>query len=152
MSRGATFARPARAPDYSDRFAGPCAQPDRTARELAAAATRATPGWFRALFALRQRLARIAGLKTGAGARDNGLAILSDLPVIEEINDRFAIGMADRHLDFALTVTKTGREVAFVTDIWFNAAAGRVYLALVLPFHKLILRRYVRALGPEAAR
>lgn len=146
MSRGASFFRPARATDDTDRFAGLCAQP-----EHAAAVARATPFWFRALFAPRQRLARLVGLKTGAGAPDNGLAILSDRPAAKKMNDSFEFGMSDRHPGFALTVAKAGREVAFTADFWFNAAAGRVHLALALPFHKLNLGRSLCAPGPEAA-
>ena len=131
---------------------GPCADGDATARELATRAVNASPGWFRALFALRQWAARLVGLKTKGGAAENGLNLLGDQPVLEDRPERFAIGVGDRHLDFVITVEKAPGEVAFGTDIWFNGWTGRAYLALVLPIHNLILRRYARALGPGASR
>lgn len=152
-----SFRPPARDPDYRDRFAGPIGDNAATARELAQRATEASPFWFRAAFALRQLGARIVGLKTRAGGSDNGLPFLSDLPVLEDQPDRFRIGMGDRHLDFTLAVEKSGakkaaKEISFTTEIWFNGWTGRAYLMLVLPIHKLILRRYVRSLRPGARR
>ncbi|MEO1611463.1 MAG: DUF2867 domain-containing protein [Pseudomonadota bacterium] len=146
------FARPQRAPDYSDRFAGPNASPEMSARELMGRAFEATPGWFRALFALRQTAARIAGLSTGPKGAVTEVEVLGRLPVVEETDDKFEFGMADSHLDFTIAVEKGDADVAITTDIWFNGWTGRAYLTLVLPFHKMILRRYVAALGPGGGR
>lgn len=144
------FARPDRTPDFSDRFAGPNAAPELSARELMMRAFEATPGWFRGLFALRQMAARVAGLSTGPQGAVTEVEVLGRLPVVEESETKFEFGMADRHLDFTIAVEKRETEVAITTDIWFNGWTGRAYLALVLPFHKMILRRYVSALGAEA--
>lgn len=150
----AAFVPPDRAPDYVDRFAGPLARPDLTARELAALVTSAQggaiPGWFRGLFAVRQGAARIAGLKTGDGAPENGMGLLGDLPVLADEPDRFRIGMADRHLDFTIEVSRSpAPEVAFATAIWLHGLPGRIYLTAVMPFHRIILRRFVAALGRD---
>lgn len=148
---GETFTPPARAPDFTDRFAGPLARPDLRARDLAALATAAPPAWFRTLFAIRQGAASLMGLKTGAEAPDNGMGFLSDLPILRDEDDHFAVGLADRHLDFRIEIGKTpGPDVAFTTDIWFNSVAGRFYLTAVLPVHRMILRRFVSTLGQEA--
>ena len=114
-------------------------------------AFRATPLWFRLIFALRQAAARLAGLKTGPDGRIGEVELLARLPVAHEADDVLEIGMADRHLDFTITVERTRGEVGFATEIWFNGAAGRAYLWLVMPFHRMILRRYVAALGPDAS-
>lgn len=146
-----TFIRPDRSPDFSDRYSGVNATPDLSARELMDVAFKATPGWFRGLFALRQFAARIVGLDTGPQGAATEVEVLGRLPVVVEQENRFEFGMADSHLDFTIAVEKDANVVAISTDIWFNGWTGRAYLALVLPFHKMILRRYIAALGPKAA-
>lgn len=148
------FTTPDRAPDYSDRFAGPIANPKLSAKELLAAALDAAPPWFAALFALRQGVARVIGLKTAGapGTPLTGLRFFETLPVLNEDDGCYELGVADRHLDFALRVEKTGAgDVAVTTDIWINGALGRIYLAFVLPVHRLAVRGFVDSLAGKPA-
>ncbi|MEM1316749.1 MAG: DUF2867 domain-containing protein [Pseudomonadota bacterium] len=151
------FHQPDRAADYSDTFAGPNAHEQLTARELAALALSRVPGWFAAMFALRQRLASLVGLKTAHGDGGQvGTDFLLELPVLIEEPDRFRAGLNDRHLDFAIDVRKRNGEVSITTDIWFGEAGGglfgRAYLTAVKPFHNAILRHWVRVIAtPEVA-
>ena len=151
------FDQPDRVPDYSATFTGPNAHQQLTARELVALALSRVPGWFSAMFALRQRLASIAGLKTAHGDGGQvGTDFLLELPVLIEEPDRFRAGLNDRHLDFAIDLRKQNGQVMITTDIWFGEAGrglfGRVYLAAVKPFHNAILRHWVRVIArPEVA-
>ena len=78
-----TFAKPEREPDFQDTFSGPNAHPDMSPHDLAALALGQSPAWFRTLFAARQKLARVAGLKTETPeGRDPGVGFLLSLPVL----------------------------------------------------------------------
>ena len=145
-----TFAVPPRAPDYADVFTGRLAHPDKSARDLLRHAIANTPRWFHGLFALRNSLVKLVGLKSSMKNRPEGPAInfLDNMPIIEETDQVYASGLADKHLDFLITVEKIdGPKVSFTTQIWFNATLGKLHLIAVLPFHKAIIRHYIRQLG-----
>jgi len=76
---------------------------------------------------------------------------LDAMPIIQESDNIYASGMADKHLDFMITVEKSeGPKVSITTQIWFNKTLGKLYLIAVLPFHKAILKHYIRKLGKPA--
>lgn len=147
------FTVPPRNPDYADVFTGKLAHPDKSARDLLRYSLGKTPRWFHALFALRNSLVKLVGLKTSMNEHVEvpAISFLDAMPVIEETEHVFSSGLADKHLDFLITVEKTaGPNVSFTTQIWFNAALGKFYLIAVLPFHKAIIRYYIRQLGKPA--
>ena len=129
-----------------------------SARELYHLALQQTPGWFELLFRLRNWMVGWIGLNTGAdeglqkGARETE-HLMTRLPVLEDRDSRFVTGIGDRHLDFLITLEKLGKasdRVSMKTEIWFNAWYGRLYLLLVMPFHKFIIHYLMRALSrPE---
>lgn len=100
-----------------------------------------SPGWARALLQLRDRLVAPLGLKTAGGDGQAGF------PVEYEDADEIVVGMDDRHLDFRITVLKAGDIVHIATWVRRNNRLGRAYLALVLPFHRLILRNAVKRIA-----
>lgn len=93
-----------------------------------------SPAWARALLRLRDAIVRPLGLKTAASDGQPGF------PVEYAADDEIIVGMDDRHLDFRITVLKTEGTVHIATWVHRNNALGRLYLALVIPFHRLILR------------
>ena len=148
-----SFQLPARAPDYADVFSGDLAYPEKSARDLLRQSISTTPGWFHAAFALRNVVVRLFGLKTSLENRPKGPAVnfLDAMPIIQESDNIYASGMADKHLDFMITVEKSeGPKVSITTQIWFNKTLGKLYLIAVLPFHKAILKHYIRKLGKPA--
>ncbi len=147
------FTVPPRAPDYADVFSGKLAHGDKTAKDLLSFALTKTPRWFHGLFSLRNFFANLIGLKTSLKGqpKDLGVNFLASMPVIEETDRLFTSGLSDKHLDFLITVEKNeGPEVSITTQIWFNATLGKIYLIAVLPFHKAIIRYYIRQLGRPA--
>ena len=145
-----TFQLPARAPDYADVFSGDLAYPEKSARDLLRQSIETTPKWFHAAFALRNAGARLFGLKTSLENRPEGPAVnfLDAMPIIEETDRIYSSGLADKHLDFMITVEKSeGPKVSITTQIWFNRSLGKLYLIAVLPVHKAILKHYIRKLG-----
>ncbi|MGD9864254.1 MAG: DUF2867 domain-containing protein [Pseudodonghicola sp.] len=103
-----------------------------------------SPGWARALLQLRDRLVRPLGLKTAGGEGQTGF------PVEFESEQEVIVGMDDRHLDFRVTVLKTDGIVHIATWVHRNNALGQAYLALIMPFHRLILRSAIRRIAAAA--
>ena len=76
-------------------------------------------------------------------------------PVVSQTPDRLIAGFNDRHLDFRVVVDVTApggvRQVTATTLVehnWF----GRTYLAIIMPFHRLIVPAARRVVGWDAGR
>lgn len=150
-------------PDYADAYAArlPAGAPSDIDALVVAAITSA-PGWVGALMALRDRVVRLAGLKTmppdalrGARPRDlESLAQRGLFKVYARAADEVLLGLDDRHLDFRVSVLRApdseGEQVVVSTVVRFNGWLGRLYFVPVRFFHRLIvpamLRRGLRTL------
>ena len=97
-----------------------------------------SPAWVRTLLRLRDAVVGPFGLKTAADDARTGF------PVEYECDEELIVGMDDRHLDFRITVLKSEGTVHIATWVHRNNALGRAYLALITPFHRLILRSAIR--------
>lgn len=139
------IARPARPVDWSDRHCGPMGDSSLTARAAYETGFKALPGWVGAAMAMRNLLMRPFGLVTDAP--DRSRSGMLQLPVIEDTPQSYEVGLADRHLTFTVqTETMPGR-VCVTTRIWFNHWLGRLYLAVVLIPHKIIIGQALRGLA-----
>lgn len=135
-------------PDFEDCFSGNNAFPNKSPKELAEIALANSPLWFRILFSIRQKLASLIGLTTKTSQGTNpGVGFLLSLPVVQDDETAFEAGLADKHLDFTLRISKENNQIHLKTQIWFNNIWGKIYLAIVKPFHNLILAHWVKALG-----
>ena len=66
-------------------------------------------------------------------------------PVVSQQPDRVVLGFDDRHLDFRLVVDAPGNgDVTGTTLIRTHNLLGRIYLAIVLPFHRIIVPAMLR--------
>lgn len=102
------------------------------------------PRWIDALIRLRNILVTPFGLKTsGEGAPAPG-GLIGLFPVLSETPERLIAGFDDYHLDFRVVVDVAGdaadRQVTLTTLVRTNNLLGRAYLALIVPFHKLVAR------------
>ena len=102
-----------------------------------------TPGWITVLMTIRNVIVRPLGLKTELGSTAFRDAI-GLFPVVDKSASRVVLGFDDRHLDFRVVVDVNelgaGRqEVAVSTAVKTHNLLGRAYLALVKPFHRLIV-------------
>ncbi|MEM7742228.1 MAG: DUF2867 domain-containing protein [Pseudomonadota bacterium] len=136
---------------FSDLYTGRLGSPEASPRALVARALQAMPCWVGAAMWLRNSLVAPFGLKTGpsdqAGSQ-SAVNLMQRLPVVHETEAELVTGMDDRHLDFTVRLTKTssgGFELA--TEVRPHNRLGRTYLAVVLPAHKLIMRRIARGLA-----
>jgi hypothetical protein len=106
------------------------------------------PRWIDALLRLRNILVSPFGLKTsGEGAPAPG-GLIGLFPVVSETPERLVAGFNDYHLDFRLVVdvddVGDGRQVTSTTLVRTHNFLGRTYLALIMPFHKLVVRGMMR--------
>ncbi len=109
------------------------------------------PRWVDALTRLRNMLVKPFGLKTsGEGAYAPG-GLIGLFPVLSETPEQLIAGFDDSHLDFRLVVDVAGeatlRHVTSTTLVRTNNLLGRTYLALIMPFHKLVVRGMMGRIG-----
>jgi hypothetical protein len=79
-------------------------------------------------------------------------AEIGGFPVVSASDDRVVLGFDDRHLDFRIVIDvmadrPSGQTLSVMTLVHRNNLLGRLYLAAVLPFHKLIVRRMLSGIG-----
>ncbi len=133
--------RPLRPPDWSDTHRAE-ARPDlTTARAAYEVALGTMPPWVQGAMNLRNRIVGIFGLATPTMGRG-----MADLPVVTETPEAYELGLEDRHLTFTLETRLEDRTASLTTRIWFNHWTGRLYLAVVLIPHKIIVRSALRRL------
>jgi hypothetical protein len=110
-----------------------------------------SPRWIDALLALRNCLVGPFGLKTGAPTGAGTPETVGIFPVVSETPDRLVAGFNDRHLDFRVVVDVVGvdssRHVSATTLVLTHNLLGRTYLAIILPFHRLIVPLMLRKLA-----
>ncbi|CCE01242.1 DUF2867 domain-containing protein [Bradyrhizobium sp. STM 3809] len=113
-----------------------------------------SPWWMAALLKLRNGLIRPLGLKTsGADARRPG-PMIGMFPVIDETPGQLVLGFDDKHLDFRVlvdvaTVGATS-QVTATTLVQTHNALGRIYLTVITPFHRLVVKATLRQVAVTA--
>jgi hypothetical protein len=104
--------------------------------------------WVGALMALRNFLVAPFGLKTPPAVRRASAGAVGIFPVLSETPKRLVAGLNDRHLDFrfVVDVELSGRSqsITATTLVLTHNWLGKTYLAIILPFHRLIVRSMLR--------
>lgn len=106
------------------------------------------PRWIDALLRLRNTVVAPFGLKkSGLGEPAPG-GMIGIFPVLSETPERLVAGFNDHHLDFRVVVdvaaADAGQQVTTTTLVLTHNLLGRAYLAVILPFHRLIARVLLR--------
>jgi Protein of unknown function (DUF2867) len=106
------------------------------------------PRWAKTLLTLRNILVTPFGLKTSGASTTAPREMIGIFPIVSERPDRLVAGFNDKHLDFRLVVdvatSGTRRNVTATTLVLTHNWLGRTYLAIILPFHRLIVRTLLR--------
>lgn len=129
--------------DWADRFELALNGKGMTATEAAKRALGHSPAWVSALLALRNRMVSVVGLKTEAPAAGKH-GLIGPFPVLSQDDDEVVLGFNDDHLDFRIVVdiragSAVNQIVGMTTLIRRHNTLGRLYLAAVMPFHKMIV-------------
>ena len=129
---------------FADRFAIVVTGQSLDAATSAGRAFGNRPAWIGALMALRNLLVRPFGLKTRDADLSPQLERKGMFPVLSQSKSRMVLGLDDRHLDFRilLEVRELGegrQEISASTLVRPHNLFGRAYLAVVMPFHNIIV-------------
>lgn len=133
---------------FADAFCIEISDRNLDARRAAERMMSRQPRWAGALLALRNVLVAPLGLKTSVTSRDAPRDMIGIFPVVSETPDRLIAGFNDRHLDFRVVVDVTApdgiRQVTATTVVKTHNRLGRTYLAVIMPFHRLIVPALLR--------
>jgi hypothetical protein len=106
------------------------------------------PRWAEALLSLRNLLVRPLGLKTSGASATAPRDMVGIFPVVSETPQRLVAGFNDKHLDFRVIVdvetSDDARNVTATTLVKTHNWLGRTYLAIIMPFHRLIVPALLR--------
>jgi hypothetical protein len=141
--------------DLADAFA--IALPRDATRDIGvlAKAILAHPApWARGLMKIRDAVMGLFGVKTAkqirAATSSPGRDRIDFFPVISRSPRELIVGENDRHLDFRTSVLIRGGVdgapdlVIATTVVRCHNRLGRLYLAVIRPFHVLIVKAYLR--------
>ncbi|MEP4980584.1 DUF2867 domain-containing protein [Ascidiaceihabitans sp.] len=118
-------------------------------RQLAEQTIGSMPRWARWLLAVRNILVVPFGLKSDGFSDGQGTADCIDIfPVLDETKDHIVLGFDDRHLDFRIVVDRHATDRASLlratTLVDRHNAMGRIYIAVVAPFHRAIVKSVLK--------
>jgi len=120
------------------------------ARRAIVLITSRSPRWVEALTRLRNMLVGPFGLKTSGETETPRRETIGLFPVLAETPDRMIMGFNDKHLDFRVVVdvvppgSVPSQQVTLTTLVKTHNRFGRIYLAIITPFHRLIAPAMLR--------
>lgn len=104
------------------------------------------PGWVATLLRLRDIFVRPLGLKRAVDLQRKAGDRIGIFRVFERYRDEIILGEDDRHLNFRVSVLvqppdqgRPGR-LTVTTLVFYNRLLGRIYIALIAPFHRMVVR------------
>ncbi|WP_432449006.1 DUF2867 domain-containing protein [Aliiroseovarius marinus] len=103
----------------------------------------ALPSWAMTLLKIRNRILSPFGFKTRI---DKGY-VDSIFPLEFEDENEVIVGTDDWHQDFRISVFKADDTIHMATWVHRHNLAGYIYLAVVMPFHILIVRDAMRRIA-----
>jgi len=118
------------------------------ARSAATAMMGRSPRWIEGLLRLRNLLVAPFGLKTSGHSETIPRETIGIFPILTETSDRLVAGFNDKHLDFRVVVdvatSSATQQVTATTLVKTHNRLGHLYLAIILPFHRLIVPAMLR--------
>jgi hypothetical protein len=143
---------------YSDSYEIPLTKSTLSAEELYREIVSQTPAWINVLMRVRESTVPFVGIRrVGLLGTGTSRAAVTPPAAVGEKMDIFTIwsvneaeiivGEDDSHLDFRLSLLKLQEagmdKVVLSMIVNVKNVVGRIYLALVLPFHKVIMRAFL---------
>lgn len=120
------------------------------AMDAARGAFAKAPAWIEGLMQLRNMIVRPFGLIHKP--QENMPNRIGIFPVLQNANNKVVLGLDDKHLDFRVVVEvlNAGSSVSLTTLVQPHHFLGRAYLAIILPFHRLIAATILSQAGKNA--
>lgn len=147
--------------DFRDSYRVPLKHPQRHMAQIFFAVFGHTPLWMKAMLVLRNALARLAGLEVPEVAEIMRPEMRSSYRIGDKIgpwpvffvsDDEIVAGRDNKHMDFRLSVLKAtdagAAHIVVSTVCSVHNLFGRIYLSMIVPFHRVGVRRLLaRALA-----
>lgn len=113
------------------------------------------PGWVRTLMWLRNAVVRPFGLKGSGHHPASRQHMIGFFPVISRSDEQIVLGFDDTHLDFRIVadIRQVGHAeqiVSVTTLVYRKILLGKIYIAVITPFHRLIVRTMLDRLSRPA--
>lgn len=132
--------------DYSDAYE--VELPEGTVRNVEHVArlfANASPKWVRNLMAVRNKLVSYVGLKMLSRTIVSETSILPGQPlgifhIIATSPHEVLLGEDDQHLNFRISLLTIDAKIRFTTLIQYKNWWGKVYLFLIIFFHRLVVK------------
>jgi Protein of unknown function (DUF2867) len=111
--------------------------------------------WIETLMSLRNMIVAPFGLKTSGHHENPPRETIGLFPILTQTPDRLVAGFNDKHLDFRVVVDvvasrtglDSGQQVTATTLVRTHNLFGRIYLAVITPFHRLIVPAMLRKIA-----
>lgn len=136
-------------PDFSDAFS--TTNGEDGMETLSRKIFGTTPGWVKFLFRIRNFFARLIGLKTDPPENINRQfevgGFVSFFEIYEISENEVILGADDSHLKFRVSILNTNSKdfnIKVTTLVEYVNRTGKIYMFIVGPFHKILVRRMVR--------
>jgi Protein of unknown function (DUF2867) len=108
--------------------------------------------WIETLMNLRNLIVAPFGLKTTGHHESPPRETIGLFPILTQTPDRLVAGFNDKHLDFRVVVdvvaseagSASAQQVTATTLVRTHNLFGRIYLAVIMPFHRLIVPAMLR--------
>jgi hypothetical protein len=134
--------------DYSDAYSVKLSDEEMSAEEIYLNIFSHMPNWIINLMVLRDKIVALFGLKTdGETSHTKSLKIgeKAGIFMIYSIEKKEIIaGKDDMHLNFRVSVLKEDKKVIISTLVHYNNLFGKVYMTIVTPFHKLVVKAMIK--------
>ena len=138
--------------DFVDCVYGAKSQADLSASKVAYIAMAQMPAWVSKLMWMRNKVVSLFGLKTGDAPSFGGT-----VPEVFKVGDRIGVfkvesvsetevimGEDDKHLNFRISIFRNETGYYLATWVHPHNWMGRVYLKIVMPFHRLITQNCMK--------
>ena len=134
--------------DYSDTFKMTLNNNEVSVESIYIDMFSSMPKWINTLMTIRNKIVGVFGLKVESltpkvrtlriGERVGMFNIYAVSP-----NEVIA-GEDDKHLNFRVSILKVDEEVMVSTFVKYNNLFGKVYMSLIMPFHKIIVKAMMK--------
>ena len=154
--------------DYVDSFQGTITDTENKIKpdDIGKAFFVSGPKWVEKLFAVRNKIVSIFGLKTSGNMNDRQKQLenfkcekgerLGLFKVFDKAENEVILGEDDKHLNFRISLflnnhktDLTKKEIIISTTVEFKNWFGRLYFIPVKPFHRIIVPTMLRGIINE---
>ncbi len=110
-----------------------------------------TPKWVNALFTIRNKIVGIFGLKTKVPEDYNENfeigGYVKFFKIFSISDNEVILGADDSHLNFRALISddkSASYNIKVITLVEYNNLKGKIYMSVIKPFHRQIVRRMVK--------